>query len=171
MIIISYVQTFLGDIKQTPNDRVLCWLGLNYVSANHTAARDKYEPKTGSWFLTSDTFIEWSNALNSSLWLHGKPGFGKTILSSSIIEHVIGLCKARPPDQCAYFLQNPDFFTVPGLFDSARLLVSDVNNLTDEYKADAISISFDPQYGFPNRMAWNPPEPTEWEVLSFKVNP
>jgi len=103
MIIISYVQTFLGDIKQTPNDRVLCWLGLNYVSANHTAARDKYEPKTGSWFLTSDTFIEWSNALNSSLWLHGKPGFGKTILSSSIIEHVIGLCKARPPDQCAYF--------------------------------------------------------------------
>jgi Family of unknown function (DUF6174) len=74
-------------------------------------------------------------------------------------------------DQCAYFLQNPEFLAVPGLFDSARSLVSDVNNLNDEMKANAISISFDPQYGFPNRMAWNPPEPTEWEVLSFKVNP
>ena len=79
-------------------------------------------------------------------------------------------------DQCAYFLQNPESLAVPGLFNSARDLISDIDkynlhDLPDYMQSNPISISFDPQYGFPNRMVWQPPEYTEWEVLSFKVVP
>ena len=47
---------------------------------------------TGSWFIGSKKFIDWKNSPNSFLWLHGIPGCGKTILSSTIIEEALKHC-------------------------------------------------------------------------------
>ncbi|OWT42470.1 NACHT and ankyrin domain protein [Pochonia chlamydosporia 170] len=51
----------------------------------NNAMRQRQEG-SGLWFLQTDAFVEWKQRRNSFLWLHGIPGCGKTILSSTIIE-------------------------------------------------------------------------------------
>lgn len=46
---------------------------------------------TGLWFVRSQTFDDWSTRPNSFVWLHGFPGCGKTILSSTTIEEILNL--------------------------------------------------------------------------------
>ena len=45
-------------------------------------------------------YIQWKTQQNSTLWLYGIPGCGKTILSSTIIED---LEKTLPPSTLLYF--------------------------------------------------------------------
>jgi len=82
------------------DERVLSWLSLNESQNNHNNARKKHEPTTGDWFLQSEMFTQWLNSTNSSLWLYGKAGSGKTILCSTIIQHIID---STPAVNCAYF--------------------------------------------------------------------
>jgi archaellum biogenesis ATPase FlaH len=85
---------------------VISWLGPNDASINHDLAREKHEPKTGDWFLESDIFTTWANATKKSLWLQGKAGSGKSILCSTIIEHIKTMCIRSSSDQYAYFYFN-----------------------------------------------------------------
>lgn len=41
------------------------------------------------WLLKDPLFISWKSANNSFLWIHGKPGCGKSVLSSTIISHLM----------------------------------------------------------------------------------
>ena len=82
---------------------ILQWLSPADYLSSHDAARKKHEPTTGAWLLQSDEFLNWRQNHNPSMWLHGIPGCGKTILCSTIIDHVISLCNAAPGFQCAYF--------------------------------------------------------------------
>lgn len=92
----------LGKMVLNQEDqKVLSWLSANTSQKNHSIARKKHEPTTGNWFLQSDLFTQWSNATKSSLWIYGKPGSGKTILCSTIIDYIIKIYSATA--QCAYF--------------------------------------------------------------------
>lgn len=82
---------------------ILKWLKVTDSSVNHNAARLKHEPTTGDWLLESEIFINWTKAKKESLWLYGKPGAGKTILCSTLIEHVKLLCGGDSADRYAYF--------------------------------------------------------------------
>jgi DNA replication protein DnaC len=62
-------------------------------STNHNAARKKHKPTTGKWFLESEQFVSWMHGRITSIWLHGIPGTGKTILSSTIIDRIDTSCK------------------------------------------------------------------------------
>jgi len=97
--VVTDIRTMVLSQEDT---EVLRWLRLNDTSANHNLARSKHVPSTGNWFLESDGFTKWSNASMSSIWLYGKPGSGKTILCSSIIEQVEQLYQSTP-DQYGYF--------------------------------------------------------------------
>jgi Cdc6-like AAA superfamily ATPase len=55
---------------------------------------------TGLWLLQSRPFTKWHSQQNSFLWLHGIPGCGKTILSSTIIEHLVD---THPDQLLLYF--------------------------------------------------------------------
>jgi len=44
---------------------------------------------TGRWVIQSEDFRSWMESKNSGLWLFGIPGAGKTIISATIIEHII----------------------------------------------------------------------------------
>jgi ankyrin repeat domain-containing protein 50 len=79
------------------------WLKPSDIHVNHQLARSKHEPATGNWFIESNYFVAWERATNASLWIHGIPGAGKTILCSTIIERIINSCASNPPDQCAHF--------------------------------------------------------------------
>lgn len=54
-------------------------------SSNLNSAQSKRQQDIGLWFLESLIFLNWKSVDHSLLWLHGKAGSGKTILSSTVI--------------------------------------------------------------------------------------
>lgn len=60
-------ETHLDDERE----KIHSWLHAPAASNNHAFARQKHEPRTGSWFLESKAFSEWMAQANSSFWLHG----------------------------------------------------------------------------------------------------
>ncbi|KAI9794829.1 MAG: hypothetical protein M1816_002957 [Peltula sp. TS41687] len=87
----------------TAQDRILHWLTQVDPSLNHLAARKKHESGTGQWFIQGPEFKAWKESPNSLLWLHGKPGSGKTILSSSAIQDIEQENATKPKSAMAYF--------------------------------------------------------------------
>ena len=87
-------------VQDTKHDKILSWLTKTDPISNHTAACEKHQDGTGQWFLSSHEYSQWLRP-KRSLWLHGIPGAGKTILCSTIIENVKSRCSR---DQvCLYF--------------------------------------------------------------------
>jgi hypothetical protein len=70
------------------------WLKAPDIATLHNQARGAHEPGTGTWFLASDTFQEFKMENHSFLWLHGIPGCGKSVLSSTIIEELKAISQA-----------------------------------------------------------------------------
>ncbi|KAF3934704.1 hypothetical protein ABW20_dc0105650 [Dactylellina cionopaga] len=73
------------ELIQTEINR---WLSPPDPSINYNEALRRRHKGSGGWFLRCDAFNEWKKRQNSFLWLHGIPGCGKTILSSTIIENL-----------------------------------------------------------------------------------
>ena len=65
------------------------WLNAPDPSTNYNKALKDRNSKTGSWFIESSTYGDWKVTQNSFLWLHGKAGCGKTILSSTILKNML----------------------------------------------------------------------------------
>ena len=101
---------------------ILDWLKYCDPSTNHEAARSKHEPSTGNWFIESKIFVNWTGNPNASLWLHGIPGAGKTVLCSTIIEHVKTICGNDTRYAYFYFdFNDPQKQTVVGMLRSIIL--------------------------------------------------
>jgi len=99
---IDTAKAILHGIHTQQDSKIIDWLATTDPNSNHSAARQKWEPGTGDWFLLSDQFSKWFQPSQpSSLWLHGIPGAGKTILCSTIIENVRSRCSGD--EICAFF--------------------------------------------------------------------
>ncbi|KAF8526331.1 ankyrin repeat-containing domain protein [Hysterangium stoloniferum] len=79
------------------------WLAAPDPSENYSAARRLCKKGTGTWFTSSDTFMQWKQGAQPCLWIYGSMGSGKTILSSTIIMDVRRYCDAQPLCAVAYF--------------------------------------------------------------------
>lgn len=64
---------------------ISAWLLAPDPSVNFATARNKRQQGTGAWLLDSPSFTHWKSEACSFLWLYGKAGSGKTILSSTAI--------------------------------------------------------------------------------------
>ncbi|KAK3689356.1 ankyrin repeat-containing domain protein [Podospora appendiculata] len=83
---------------------LLSWLCSLDPSENHNAALDRHEDGTSVWLVEESREFEiWKQAPGSLLWLHGKAGSGKTILSSSVIKHLRKKHASDPETTLAYF--------------------------------------------------------------------
>lgn len=67
------------------------WLSAPDPSSNLAAARNKRQQDTGIWLIESPTFLNWKTERCSLLWLCGKPGCGKTVLSSTAIYSLLDI--------------------------------------------------------------------------------
>ncbi|KAG0636034.1 hypothetical protein HOY80DRAFT_1055478 [Tuber brumale] len=83
--------------------RIQNWLSPADTRSNHLAARKLCQYGTGRWFTEGKEFQDWLKGVKSFLWLHGIPGAGKTILSSTVIEHVSAKFAKEPGSILAYF--------------------------------------------------------------------
>jgi hypothetical protein len=72
-------------------------------STNHHKARKQRQDDTGLWLLESGKFKIWKGDAASTLCLYGLPGCGKTILSSTIIEHLSQHCSDDTDMVTVYF--------------------------------------------------------------------
>ncbi|KAF2626317.1 HET-domain-containing protein [Macroventuria anomochaeta] len=96
--------------------KICSWLSAPDPSTNYHKAHKQRQAETGLWLLDGLKFTEWKERAASRLWLYGIPGCGKTILSSTIIEHLLQHCYDDVSMVTAYFYfdfndtqkQNPE---------------------------------------------------------------
>ncbi|KZP17123.1 hypothetical protein FIBSPDRAFT_830929 [Athelia psychrophila] len=98
----DYVQNVY---QMTPDQahRIYEWLGAPDSSGNLHAARERHHGNTGTWFLEGEQYVKWKETTDSTLWVYGTPGCGKTIICSTVIETICTECAAEPSFACAYF--------------------------------------------------------------------
>ncbi|RYC63098.1 hypothetical protein CHU98_g3117 [Xylaria longipes] len=83
---VKKVKIEVEDLKADAHlDHISKWLAPPDPSSNRNNALRLRHPGSGKWFLNHAAYTDWKFE-NSFLWLHGIPGCGKTILSSTIIE-------------------------------------------------------------------------------------
>src|SRR5690606_4502432 len=75
---------------------LLQWLSPPDPSINLIKASKQRSKGSGSWFLNSKAFHDWKVQRNSFLWLHGIPGCGKSVLSSTIINELREISSPNP---------------------------------------------------------------------------
>ncbi|MCJ1378282.1 hypothetical protein MMC17_001379 [Xylographa soralifera] len=87
-------------------ERIFNWLTVVNPEENYLAACQRSQPGTGNWLLDSLDFSDWESGRDNYLWLNAIAGAGKTILSSTIIQHL----KAKYDDTCVayYFFDFKD---------------------------------------------------------------
>lgn len=85
--------------------RISEWLLSPVLSTNHNKALQQRQKGTGSWLIENSAFKNWISKPTAFLWLHGIPGCGKTILSSTIIEH---LQNVRVPNLLYFYFDFTD---------------------------------------------------------------
>ncbi|KAK1851450.1 ankyrin repeat protein [Colletotrichum chrysophilum] len=69
-------------------EAVKTWLTPPDSSTNANRARELRHEGTGKWFLELPVFREWEFGPRRSLWLHGLPGCGKTILVTTAYDYI-----------------------------------------------------------------------------------
>ena len=79
------LENFIGEQDL---DKLEAWLCPADYSNNHKAALNLRHEKTGTWFIYGDEFQKWCRTDNSFLWLHAKPGAGKTVLLAGVIDYL-----------------------------------------------------------------------------------
>jgi len=61
---------------------ILDWISTIAYEDNHKTTSDGLLEGTGGWLRNKEEFQEWqSSSASGILWLHGKPGAGKTKLT------------------------------------------------------------------------------------------
>ncbi|KAI0320597.1 ankyrin repeat-containing domain protein [Amylostereum chailletii] len=79
----------LNAIKRHQVEKdIIRWLSPPDPSTNHNLMNESHHPGTGDWLLRGDVFKGWKSDSASLLWIHGKPGSGKSVLCSTIIQEL-----------------------------------------------------------------------------------
>jgi hypothetical protein len=80
------------------------WLYVPDRKFTYEEALDQRMTGTGTWFLQSCEYEQWkSGTAAPSIWLHGIPGCGKTVLSSIVVENLLKDCELRPNERVVHY--------------------------------------------------------------------
>ncbi|CEL11527.1 hypothetical protein ASPCAL14629 [Aspergillus calidoustus] len=87
--------------------RLLERLGATFTNDNYDGSLSLRQSGTASWIFERDEFQQWMKGGTESrfLWIYGPPGFGKTVLAASVVEH---LRKERPSSTAYFFCVSED---------------------------------------------------------------
>ncbi|KAJ6572468.1 hypothetical protein DFH09DRAFT_1312757 [Mycena vulgaris] len=78
-------------ISTTVDGSVRSWLKAPDPRTNHNTARFLHEGHTGGWLVRSFEYKSWKTTSSSLFWINGKPGAGKTIICSTVIEDMLAI--------------------------------------------------------------------------------
>ncbi|KAI0296778.1 hypothetical protein B0F90DRAFT_1819786 [Multifurca ochricompacta] len=86
---------------------VQVWLSPVDPSESHNMTRKAHHPGSAAWFIQGDTFSEWKKT-GSLLWIHGKPGSGKSVLCSTIIQEIATMREAGLASMAYFYFDFRD---------------------------------------------------------------
>ncbi|KAF4412723.1 putative ankyrin repeat protein [Colletotrichum fructicola] len=90
--------------KDEKRKNMLEWLWEGDISVQYRAAREKYSKGICEWLVQEgEGFKLWERDPKSFLWLNGKAGSGKSILSSSVIKYLKDQYEQNPETALAYY--------------------------------------------------------------------
>ena len=89
--------------NQNLQNSISRWLGVPDSSVNYHAALQKRTLETGRWLLNDQRFKNWEVSTSSLIWLHGKAGCGKTILSATALQYLLQRQESVPNMKVSYF--------------------------------------------------------------------
>ncbi|KAI9438080.1 hypothetical protein H4582DRAFT_2098857 [Lactarius indigo] len=93
-LIIQQTANNVDQVKWNQIKQLLrAWLSPADPSTNHNIAQKAQHKGTAVWFFQGSIFIEWKST-GSLLWIHGKPGSGKSVICSSVIQDIMAICEA-----------------------------------------------------------------------------
>ncbi|KAI9791792.1 MAG: hypothetical protein M1835_000095 [Candelina submexicana] len=97
------VEQLKATSRRNEQREIYDWLAKTDPTSNFNAARQLHEVTTGSWFIEGKEYLSWKTTAHSFLWLHGIPGSGKTVLSSTIVNDLILATKNQVSKLVAYY--------------------------------------------------------------------
>ncbi|KAI1428724.1 ankyrin repeat-containing domain protein [Xylaria sp. FL1777] len=102
---VSRLREAVRESQEEKNrDQFLDWLSNIDPSEMYNSARDQHESGTCDWLVRDrEEFKKWKTSPRSLLWLHGKPGCGKSILSSSVVSYLQERYTSDAGSAFAYF--------------------------------------------------------------------
>ncbi|KAH9167680.1 hypothetical protein EDB89DRAFT_1890367 [Lactarius sanguifluus] len=93
-IIIRQTTDQINNVKRNQlQESLRKWQSPLDPSTTHNIVGDRQHEGTAQWFLESNQFENWK-LTGSLLWIHGKPGSGKSVLCSAIINDLTPRCGA-----------------------------------------------------------------------------
>jgi ankyrin repeat domain-containing protein 50 len=122
------------------SDTVRQWLKAPDPTFDHNEACKRRHPRTGLWLVTGPAFEKWLEKDLSFLWISGRPGCGKTVLSSTAIQYSLQHRRSNPSIGIAfhYFSFSDDSKQdVSGLL---RALLLQLSNQVEDGDADLSSL-------------------------------
>lgn len=92
------------DLREK-HHKIRLWLSGPDPSSNYNRALRKRHAGTGSWLIEKEVFRNWKQDSGPGpiIWLYGIPGCGKTILCSTILEHILHNYASTPNVAVLYF--------------------------------------------------------------------
>src|SRR5436190_10581790 len=102
--------------KRTQRKEVNIWLapvayGVDYYVRDLDIARELHLPDSCQWVMKKDEFKKWSISSDSSqnlLWIYAKPGAGKTVLASYLIDQYRKNHTGQGDNILYFFCKNTD---------------------------------------------------------------
>ncbi|KAH9055852.1 ankyrin repeat-containing domain protein [Lactarius deliciosus] len=87
-VAIQQVVNHVSDLNRNElRQNLRKWIAPPDPSVNYNTASDAHHKGTAAWCTKGNTLANWRTS-GSLLWIHGKPGSGKSILSSVIIRDI-----------------------------------------------------------------------------------
>ncbi|KAN0141599.1 hypothetical protein V8E53_000061 [Lactarius tabidus] len=83
------------------------WFSSPDPSTNHVIQCGAQHQGTATWFFRGSLFEEWKST-GSLLWIHGKPGSGKSVLCSAVIQGIMTLREAGLASMAYYYFDFRD---------------------------------------------------------------
>jgi hypothetical protein len=77
------------ELQRKHRADILCWLLPTDFSAQHSDNLERKQEGSGLWFLDVTIFKEWKTGSNTTLFCPGMPGAGKTMMATSVIDHLL----------------------------------------------------------------------------------
>lgn len=87
------------DTQGSKIHEICDWLVDTNPSNLYTTSREQYTPGTGNWALRSTEWTDWICGKVRSLWIHGIPGAGKTVLAGYLIQEIQEVCDNAGDDR------------------------------------------------------------------------
>lgn len=115
---------------------ILVWLSPLDKDAIHESLGKLHQPGTGEWLLKAEPFQKWFRGEHQTVWLHGIPGSGKTLLSFAAIEYLKSVQLQNKVNQAIGFAYHYCDFKNKESQDSALILGSLLKQLCENLPTD-----------------------------------